>query len=170
MPRLKQILNWPTPSVVRAVVIMVALGTAGLYAINQSYAVTSAVSSEAETGTLSDNAEPTSDTNASGDAAVKFSLPATTPPTPGSGAMPVGDLAGWRQVMAEDFKVSGASLPSGWGKYSGNIPSMPGGVWDPARVSVADGMLRLLSADRGDGTWTSGGVGNDVGARLAYGK
>jgi beta-glucanase (GH16 family) len=73
----------------------------------------------------------------------------------------------WKQVYVENF--SGSGLSSGWGAYSGSIPSMPGGRWDPSHVEVADGKLRLLTS-KVNGQWTSGGVMNSVQARTTYGK
>jgi beta-glucanase (GH16 family) len=74
---------------------------------------------------------------------------------------------GWTQVYADDF--SGTDLGAGWFKYSGAIPSMPGGTWSPSQVQVTQGTLRLLTA-KVDGQWTSGGVMNDVQAQTTYGK
>jgi len=74
---------------------------------------------------------------------------------------------GWTQVYAEDF--SGTELGTGWFKYSGAIPSMPGGTWSPSQVQVTQGKLRLLTANV-NGQWTSGGVMNNAQARTTYGK
>jgi Glycosyl hydrolases family 16 len=97
--------------------------------------------------------------------------PSPTSTSPSGVNMPVGDLPGWRQVYKDDF--SGTSLSSDWGRYSGAIPSMPGGYWAFDRVQVANNTLRLLAADRGDGVWTSGGVAlaeNANPAKRTYGK
>lgn len=148
-------------SILRPLLAVSALAAIGAYAVSLSTAATYATGKEAETGTLSQAATIVADNAASGGQAVRFA-------TPAAGTMPIGDKPGWRQVLADDF--SGAALGAGWGKYSGNIPSMPGGVWDPARVQVSNGSLKLLAADRGDGTWTSGGAANTGAAKRTYGK
>ncbi len=77
------------------------------------------------------------------------------------------EISGWTQVFRDNF--TGGSLGSGWGKYSGAIPSTPGGTWDGSMVKVADGQLKLHTTKR-DGSWISGGVMNHVQARTTYGK
>jgi beta-glucanase (GH16 family) len=90
-----------------------------------------------------------------------------SPSRPGSAPTAPAALNGWTQVYAEDF--SGTELGAGWGKYSGEIPSMPGGTWSPSHVQVTQGKLRLLTT-KVNGQWTSGGVMNDVQAKTTYGK
>jgi Glycosyl hydrolases family 16 len=100
----------------------------------------------------------------------QFSVAEPPPPSDGSPSgvpMPVGDLAGWRQVLADDFP--GTTLQYGWGKYSGDIPSWEGGVWDPAHVVVRDGKL-ILQGYEDDGVWKTGGVMNWVQAETLYGR
>lgn len=145
----------------RLLIAASTLAALGVYAITQSSATTYVASKEAETGTLSQRAIAVDDSTASDGKAVRFTQAS-------GGAMPIGDKPGWRQVLADDF--NGASLGTGWGKYSGNIPSMPGGVWDPARVEVADSRLKLHAANRGDGTWTSGGAAQTGAAKRTFGK
>jgi hypothetical protein len=84
-----------------------------------------------------------------------------------SASTPPAAPAGWTRAYAEEF--SGTELGAGWFKYSGAIPSMPGGTWSPSHVQVTQGRLRLLTARVND-QWTSGGVMNNVQARTTYGK
>lgn len=149
-------------SVIRLSLVVVALAAIGSYTLIQSSAATYVASREAETGILSQRAILVDDSATSGGKAVRFTQSSS------NDTMPVGDKPGWKQVLADDF--SGTILGTGWGKYSGNIPSMPGGVWDPARIEVANGALKLHAANRGDGTWTSGGAANTGAAKRTYGK
>ena len=92
--------------------------------------------------------------------------PATSA-SPSGVPVPVGDRPGWRQVWSDDF--SGTELGHGWGAYSGAIPSMPLGVWDPSHVVVRDGKLTLRGYREGSG-FVTGGVMNTVGGQSTYGK
>lgn len=96
----------------------------------------------------------------------------TTPPPTGGGSspsgqsMPVGDLAGWKQVVSDDF--TGALSTTKWGyPYLGEIPSAPGAYWAASQVKVRDGKLVLETAKIG-GRWTSGGI--MAKQKLTYGK
>ena len=72
-----------------------------------------------------------------------------------SGAMPVGSLRGWRQVLAQDF--TGPRLPAGWGVYSGRPGGNPHGWWSHSHVSVRGKDLHLVG-DWQDGTFVTGGL------------
>ena len=80
--------------------------------------------------------------------------------------MPVGDVAGWRQVFADDF--TGSGLSSRWGAYSGR----PGGdqytTWSPSQVQAGNGRLVLRGQEQ-DGQWLTGGVSNHT-VSQTYGK
>lgn len=156
-----RVVNSRPSFIVRLTVVVGTLASLGIYAINQSSASTYVATKETESGIVTQPATIVADVAASGGQAIRFIQP-------GGNIMPVGDKPGWRQVLADDF--NGSMLGTGWGKYSGNIPSMPGGVWDPARVQVSNGSLKLQAADRGDGTWTSGGAANTGAAKRTYGK
>lgn len=98
--------------------------------------------------------------------------PTTPPPAPAPAAadstdLPVGDLPGWHQVLAEDF--SGSSLPSGWGAYEGHPGGEPDGMWLPSHVTVGSGAMHLNGYQDG-GRWVTGGVMNSHAASLQYGK
>lgn len=94
---------------------------------------------------------------------------AAVPVGPSGAAMPTGDLAGWRQVMAEDF--TGAALPTGWGSYQGQPGGEPNGNWLQSHTQVGSSMLTLAGYQEA-GKFTTGGVmasGAAIG-RLTYGK
>ncbi len=56
--------------------------------------------------------------------------------------MPIGDVPGWHQVLADDF--TGTTLnTSNWGAYSGQPGGGPAGWWDPSHVVVKGGLLTL---------------------------
>jgi hypothetical protein len=90
--------------------------------------------------------------------------PAPVAPTTG---LPVGDLPGWHQVLAENF--SGSTLPSGWGAYEGHPGGEPDGMWLPSHVTVGNGAMHLNGYQDG-GRWATGGVMNSHAASLQYGK
>jgi beta-glucanase (GH16 family) len=55
----------------------------------------------------------------------------------------VGDLPGWRQVLADDFtELSGAS----WGTYQGQPAGDPGGWFDPSHVKAQGGELVIIGS------------------------
>ena len=72
--------------------------------------------------------------------------PTTTTSTDGSASgvapntvpMPVGNLPGWNQVLADDF--TGTSLDSNWGAYQGVPGSSPTALWQPSHVAVNNGL------------------------------
>lgn len=72
-----------------------------------------------------------------------------------SGAIPLGDRPGWRQVLAQDF--TGSRLPAGWGTYAGRPGGNPHGWWDGAHVALRGQDLHLVG-DWQDGTYTTGGL------------
>jgi hypothetical protein len=80
--------------------------------------------------------------------------------------MPTGNLPGWKQFLAQDFR--GRSLPAGWGTYVGQPGGNQHGWWSPAEVAVRDGRL-VLSGGWRAGRFTTGGVMSWAG-RSTYGK
>jgi hypothetical protein len=83
-----------------------------------------------------------------------------------SGAMPVGNIRGWRQVLAQDFTAS--RLPRGWGIYSGAPGGNPHGWWRRSHVAVRGKDLHLVG-DWQHGTFVTGGLmATDV--ATTYGK
>ncbi len=75
--------------------------------------------------------------------------------------MPVGDLASWRKVFSDDFRLT--SLDSSkWSKYSGTPGSDPGAQWAPSHVTVGNGTVKLVTYKDSayDGKWTSGAINN----------
>jgi beta-glucanase (GH16 family) len=85
--------------------------------------------------------------------------------------MPVGDVAGWHQVLADDF--TGSSLNTSiWHTYGGQPGGDPGGLWAGSHVSVANGDL-VISGYRDSvfgGAWVTGGVSSSPGLKQTYGK
>ena len=81
------------------------------------------------------------------------------------GAMPVGDLRGWRQVLAEDFTSD--RLPHGWGTYTGRPGGNPNGWWQPSHVAVRGKDLHLVG-DWHDGRFVTGGLMSPL--TSTYGK
>jgi beta-glucanase (GH16 family) len=91
--------------------------------------------------------------------------------SPSGVAMPVGNLPGWRQVLADDF--TGATLDSSrWRLYWGQPGGDPGGWFDPNHVSVSKGQLVISGyRDRADGgKWATGGISDSPGLVQTYGK
>ena len=82
-----------------------------------------------------------------------------------SGAMPVGNLRGWRQVLAQDFTSN--RLPRGWGTYTGRPGGNPNGWWQPSHVAVRGKDLHLVG-DWQNGRFVTGGLMSTM-ART-YGK
>lgn len=82
-------------------------------------------------------------------AAVPAPVVAAAASSPSGQAMPVGDLAGWRQVFADDFTVDiplgsfPEAVSSRWGAYPEGWPDTShNGVYSPHRVlSVRGGVL-----------------------------
>ncbi|WP_278315446.1 glycoside hydrolase family 16 protein [Lolliginicoccus levis] len=79
---------------------------------------------------------------------------------------PGGDLPGWRPVFVDDFER--CELGEDWAAYSGQPGGDPLSWWEPDRVSVGGGVLRLGIARFQDQVIT-GGASNDVVAR-EYGR
>jgi hypothetical protein len=79
-------------------------------------------------------------------------LPPTPVITPSGEAMPIGDLAGWKQIFADDFTtpVPLGSFPSAvssrWSAYPSSAHDSSGnGQYNPQKVlSVRDGMLNMF--------------------------
>jgi hypothetical protein len=106
------------------------------------------------------------------------SVPAVTTPvvttpavstSPSGVALPVGNLPGWKQVVAEDF--SGSTLPAGWGAYEGTPGGEPNGKWLSSHTTVGNNVLTLAGSQVGD-KFATGGLmagGPTVGG-LTYGK
>lgn len=86
-------------------------------------------------------------------------------------SMPVGDIPGWNQVLADDFSGQGIDL-SRWRVYSGQPGGDPGAWFDPRHVQVRDGMLIISGyRDPADGgKWATGGVSSAPGMAQTYGK
>ena len=74
-----------------------------------------------------------------------------------SGQSPWSPGSGWRQIFFDNFDR--CSLGDQWGTYEGQPGGNPVGRWDPAMVSLSDGMLHLTGKQSG-GDWVSGGVSN----------
>jgi beta-glucanase (GH16 family) len=85
--------------------------------------------------------------------------------------MPVGNIAGWRQVFTDNF--SGRKLDSSkWRLYWGKPGGDRGGWFDPRHVGVSHGMLVISGyRDRSDGgRWATGGLSSSTGLVQTYGK
>jgi len=83
-----------------------------------------------------------------------------------AGAMPIGNLRGWRQVLAEDFR--GTTLPRGWDRYDGQPGGNPHGWWDASHATLRGHDLHLVG-DWQNGTFVTGGV-MATGFASTYGK
>jgi beta-glucanase (GH16 family) len=85
--------------------------------------------------------------------------------------MPVGDIPGWHQVLADDF--TGPSLNTSiWSTYEGQPGGDPGGRWSASHVSVAGGEM-VIGGYRDPafgGAWVTGGVSSGRGLVQTYGK
>lgn len=89
------------------------------------HAASPQLSVEPEIGTIKSPATLVSDTTASGGKAIAFRAVTPTPtptptpvPSPSGQAMPVGDLAGWKQIYTDDFTSGNVSLGSFPGSYA----------------------------------------------------
>lgn len=80
--------------------------------------------------------------------------------------MPAGNLPGWKQFLADDFR--GAALPTSWGSYDGQPGNNPGGRWSSGQVTVHRGLLSLNGSWQ-NGRYTTGGVMSS-GSKTTYGK
>jgi Glycosyl hydrolases family 16 len=91
-----------------------------------------------------------------GPASASFTVTASPPPPPPGGSpsgapMPVGDLPGWRQIVADDllYAVALGSFPSAvsstWGDYPDGWPDTTGhGTYMPSKVvSISGGVLDM---------------------------
>ena len=83
-----------------------------------------------------------------------------------AGVMPVGDLRGWKQVLAEDFR--GPGLPRGWSRYDGRPGGNPYGWWEGSHAALRAQDLHLVG-DWNRGTFVTGGV-MATGYPSTYGK
>lgn len=96
---------------------------------------------------------------------------AVAAPTPSGQAMPVGNIAGWREVFSDDF--TGNQLDSNkWNTYEGPAGGDPDTLWDQSHIKVSGGMLQLQNyRDKNDNDkWVSAGISSDVGLHQTYGK
>ncbi|SHM24529.1 glycoside hydrolase family 16 protein [Cryptosporangium aurantiacum] len=103
--------------------------------------------------------------------AVVLTLPScgTTSAGDVASAMPTADLAGWRRVLSDDF--TGSSLSSRWAAYDGQPSGDPAGWFDPARVTVTEGILTIRGAYvKARGKWVTGGVSTKHTLKQVYGK
>lgn len=82
------------------------------------------------------------------------------------GVMPHGNLRGWTQVLAEDFR--GRTVPRGWSSYEGQPGGNPFGAWTHDRVVPTGSALRLHGSWAGN-RFTTGGL-MLTGLTQAYGK
>ena len=101
-----------------------------------------------------------------------FTAPAEpVPPDPSGMPMPVGELPGWRQVLADDFTERALDADR-WGAYSGQPQGDPGGWWDPSHAVVAGGaaLLQTYQDPSLDGRWVSGGMSSAPALKQTYGK
>jgi beta-glucanase (GH16 family) len=85
--------------------------------------------------------------------------------------MPVGDLPGWHQVLADNF-IGSALNPDDWRLYWGTPGGDPDGWFDPDHVSVSNGELVIGGyRDPADGNaWATGGVSSSPALSQTYGK
>ena len=102
-------------------------------------------------------------------AALTLSACGTTRAGSGENAMPTGDLAGWRRVLSDDF--GGTRLSSRWVVYDGQPSGDPSGWFDPAHVTVTDGLLTIRGAyQKARKRWVTGGVSTQRSVKQTYGK
>ncbi len=96
--------------------------------------------------------------------------PTSTQGDPSGQAIPIGDIAGWHQVFADDF--NGTTLnTSKWGTYSGQPGGDPAGWFDPSHVIVSGGLLTLKGykdAAVKPGVFVTGGI--SMSYARTYGK
>jgi hypothetical protein len=92
--------------------------------------------------------------------------------SPSGVAMPVGDLPGWHQVLAEDF--GGNALDRGrWDVYDGQPGGDPAGWWNPSHVLVGNDMLTIRgSQDQTPNgrSYVTGGISNAPSFSQSYGR
>ena len=90
--------------------------------------------------------------------------------SPSGQAMPIGDITGWHQILADDF--NGTELnTSNWYPYSGQPGGDPAGWWDPSHVSVSGSLLTLkgyYDVAAKPGVFVTGGIGAKI--FQTYGK
>jgi beta-glucanase (GH16 family) len=99
------------------------------------------------------------------------SSPAPTTATVSGAPMPVGDLPGWRQVLADDF--AGSELDERkWFRYDGQPEGDPGGWFDPSHVSVADGRLIIgaWAEPARRNLYATGGISHHAAFSQTYGR
>lgn len=92
-------------------------------------------------------------------------------PGPSGIAMPMGDIPGWKQTFADDFK--GGNLADRWHIYNGQPGGDPGGWFSPSHVSQSDGML-VITGSREDtpngNIYATGGISNSKVFKQTYGR
>lgn len=134
-----------------ALAVMSLFVAAGIVYMAASRALIPVAATEPEKGTLQSPAAAVADSTASGGQAVKFANTTPNVIIPSGEPMPVGDLTGWRQVLAENFNVNVtagnfpgtaysktfSAYPDGWKDTSGNgtymsskVNSVSGGILD----------------------------------------
>jgi beta-glucanase (GH16 family) len=86
------------------------------------------------------------------------------------GAMPTGDLPGWKLVFTDGFTAG--LRKEKWGVYSGRPGGDPGGWWAPSHATVTNGVLHLTTYRDSSfgGRWVSAGVSSAPAVRQTYGK
>lgn len=83
--------------------------------------------------------------------------------------MPVGDPAGWRRVLSDDF--AGTRLSNRWVAYDGQPSGDPAGWFDSTHVSVGGGLLTIRgSYQPARRKWVTGGISSWPGVKQKYGK
>ncbi len=85
-------------------VVFIAIGLVGFQLLRQSHAASWLANAEAESGALAGNAAVVTDSNASGEKAVRFSSSSGMACSSPSGqCVPQGNIPGWTQVYATNF-------------------------------------------------------------------
>ena len=143
-----------------------------------SISLTSSTASLTPTSTLTSTADPTATATSTADptgtapTTAPTAAPTTAPSILSSSgqAIPMGDIAGWHQVFADDF--NGTTLnTSNWGAYSGQPGGDRAGWFDPSHVIVSGGLLTLKGykdAAAKPGVFVTGGIGGSH--AQTYGK
>ncbi len=92
--------------------------------------------------------------------------------SPSGQAMPTGDIPGWRQVFADDFR-GGVLNTANWYPYAGQPAGDPAGWWSPSHVVVGGCMLTLRGyrdAAARPGIFVTAGIGMRGAHAQIYGK
>ncbi|MGB4758731.1 MAG: glycoside hydrolase family 16 protein [Candidatus Saccharimonadales bacterium] len=150
-----------TPLISGLLVAGVAVAMSAFY-LSPHADTTTTASFETESGTRT-GVTALTDATASGGSAIRFGVAAPTPPS--GEAMPVGDLAGWKQVFTEDFTSGNhavgtfpgnGSFPGNYATkwhvgYGDNVPDTAGknngnrSVYYPSKVlSIQNGVMNMF--------------------------